>query len=319
MAGHFSYLRLAAPGHPPLDPGTPDLLGGEPLLAAYGLLSAAMQLRGWNVRYPVDDWRQPMAISAIPLKILIDTLGAESPVYIICHSRGGLLTRYVLGQLASSGTLGRVRRVLALGVPHTGSLSAVAYLGGYAYAMRRIAEIGLHLQVNLRHRYTPLEVSAIVRSWRSVYEMLPDPVRSWLPSADRARLYDPENWQVPGFPVVADYLASAVANWANVPDAPTDGTWVDVAGVGLGAYYSLPPEGPFTGSGELGSTIDGDNTVPVVSATAPGRPSILTPTGHEQLTQDGRLWDVFDQVLRGGSTGQIRMPGAVLENVRNVS
>ena len=77
--------------------------------------------------------------------------GADAKLWLVCHSMGGLVARYFLEHLGGAAI---TRRLITLGTPHRGSPKALGAL---------VNGIGLG----------PLDFSTVIRSFPSVYELLP--------------------------------------------------------------------------------------------------------------------------------------------------
>lgn len=134
----------------------------------------------------VYDWRQDNVQTARKLDQLIEQIRKDynDPnlrVDIVAHSMGGLIARYYLRY----GTVdvlddndfpinkhgaSRVRRVVLVGTPNFGSVSALQqFLEGFKVGLRSI----------------PTEVIA---TWPSAYQLLPHPINNWLVTADGREL-----------------------------------------------------------------------------------------------------------------------------------
>lgn len=144
------------------------------------------------------DWRQDNVVSAAGLNDLIEQIRADYAdpdlkVDIVAHSMGGLVTRYFL-RYGTQDVLddnefpvnlwgkSRVRRVILLGTPNLGSVSALhAFIEGIKVAFGRI----------------PTEVLATMPS---VYQLFPHPIAGdWIVTSSgkslQRDLFDVEIWR----------------------------------------------------------------------------------------------------------------------------
>ncbi len=143
------------------------------------------------------DWRQDNVAQASALEALIDAIRADYAdpdlrVDIVAHSMGGLIARYYLRygtrdvldgmpSLVSLHGLARVRKLVLLGTPNFGAISALhGYLVGERIGLRRI----------------PPEVFATMPSG---YQLFPHPLSTWLVDAAGEALpddlFDPATWR----------------------------------------------------------------------------------------------------------------------------
>jgi len=145
----------------------------------------------------VYDWRQDNVQSARKLDRLIEQIrkdygDPDLRVDLVAHSMGGLIARYYLRYGAvdvlddndfpvNNHGASRVRRVVLVGTPNFGSVSALQeFLQGFRVGLRRI----------------PTEVIA---TWPSAYQLLPHPINTWLVTVDGRELerdlFDANIWR----------------------------------------------------------------------------------------------------------------------------
>lgn len=302
LAGFFDWLALPLPDQPGLPPSYAITLPGTPIGALYGPLSAYLTLRGWPVLTTRADWRRPLSYDGELLLAQVRTQGLIGPVGLVCHSRGGLLARYVANRLAALGELNKLECVVTLGTPHVGSMNAVLFLSGQGSLLDRLANLGTNIRGVRVQTLAFSRIREVLRSWPSVYELLPDPDRSTLPAPERAAVYQSATYT--GQPSVPyqPHLDSAVQTWRALPDFPAGVRVLRVGGEFVDTIqgFSAPPAPgylpPFTWSG------DGDGTVPTTSSFWPGDQGVLVPCAHDALPLDGRVWPYIHACL-GGETG----------------
>lgn len=312
LAGLFRRLALPVDDRPLFATGDGFLTPGMPLAAYYGLLDVYLDNHGWDCISAEADFRRPLTEDAARVVELVRVKAAAAPVRIVCHSRGGLVTRIALGTLAAAGQLGMVARVVGLGVPHVGSLNAVSALSGRAPLIRHIETLSKYGYGLLGLLIDPLPVRDVLRSWPALYQLLPDPGRSNLPADVLAAVYAPATWGPDTLPPYPPHLTAAAAAWPQIPDVPAGVQWIDIAGFGTETAVGVPGAEAVASGGQWSYSQDGDGTVPVTSATQAGRPKVLTPTQHDMLPNDGRLWALISTILRDGLAGNITLGGRVL-------
>ena len=126
------------------------------LLSAFGL-SASAGLNAyipllieldtqWEVRPFAFDWRKDIRKSAERLAGEIRAFGAGDPVHLVCHSMGGLVSRYVANCFTDAwdaidepgrGIAGG--RLVMLGTPNRGSFAPVEAMTADDKLVRRLA------------------------------------------------------------------------------------------------------------------------------------------------------------------------------------
>ena len=158
------------------------------------------------------DWRQDNVEHARGLEVLIDQIRADyrDPtlrVDIVAHSMGGLIARYYLRygtrdvldgmpSLISLYGAQRVRKLVLLGTPNFGAVSAVhGYLEGQRIGLRNM----------------PPEVLATMPSG---YQLFPHPLAPWVVDGDGRplpdNLFEAETWQRYGWNVYDPRVAARV-------------------------------------------------------------------------------------------------------------
>ena len=120
------------------------------------------------------DWRKDNRLAAAKLADVVDAMhNAKSPedtleITLLCHSMGGLLSRYYLESDALSGRQGlqKVDRIVFMGTPHHGAPKAIFYIRGEEKMLWLKKE-----QVKLLADYP---------EYLSVYQLLPTPALACL-------------------------------------------------------------------------------------------------------------------------------------------
>lgn len=296
----LDYAALSAGGWRllALDEGE-QLIPGAPLPAYYGPLCDRLRGHGWQVYAPSIDWRRPISLSVVAVADYLQAW-VPAPWYLLGHSRGGLLLRSLLLELAARSQLDRVARCAALGCPHQGSLSGVALLGGWqrtkllTYALLSISE------TLLAGGYRRPALNAVIATWPSVYELLPRPGSTWLPAEDVDAVYTAANYIHHGLPLYPGLLTAGRASWSTRPEAPDDVPWLDVVGTGVPTPTSLTDPARLNSPASMGWSEDGDGTVPAIAAVQGDHPWIAyRGVSHDALPQDGRVIDAVSAWFLG--------------------
>lgn len=312
LTGGMRKLYLDVPGETAPSGAGGTLIPGGPLAAYYGGLAVLAFSSGAIPTSPKADWRKPLAHDGQLLLDLMRTFVNRGQDFgVLCHSRGGLLTRWALAQLDPAEQL-LCKWVVGIGVPHLGSLQAAEYIACFAQLKQRIYNLNKYFPASVTSAFGTALINIIVRSWPSLYELLPDPVRSWLPPSGAAALYSEVNWLAVGSHPYAPYLAAAVTTWAALPVPPANVPWLDVVGVGARTVDALPSLDNLATQGTYGTSLDGDGVVPVVSAHQSPRRAIYTPCSHDLLPSDGRTYGHILRFISGQLTADVTITGRFL-------
>lgn len=313
LNGGIEKMRFEWPGYPAPTPNN-YLLPGGPLGPYYGGLWDYLRANNYRIITFAMDWRRQVAIDGINLANVIRAntdLGATPPVqcYIVAHSRGGLVTRYALSVLAGTGELGRVKRVVGLGVPHRGSILAVDNLNGPWGWANDLSSLTQRIGSLTGGVLDAGNVQAALRSWPSVYELLPDPVRTWLDPVEVAKLYVQANWLPIPAAVIGQLLTAAQSAWAALPDPDPSVGWLNVVGIGYPTPVGAATAAEMIAHESEISEDQGDGVVPVQSATLPNRPTLTVPTSHGALGYDQRNFQRVVAYLDTGDQNSYTLPG----------
>lgn len=131
------------PGHPILyTPNVPPRPAYAALIAYFQSLgyeyvtqSESLPQTSGNVLVGFGyDWRQPNEQTAALLEAMLaqisSTYGPACNIWLIAHSMGGLISRYVLESGMASGAAWSVRGLITLGTPHLGAPLALSAITG---------------------------------------------------------------------------------------------------------------------------------------------------------------------------------------------
>jgi len=312
-AGSWRWMGLMPDGVTPQLPAIGALIPGGPVTAYYGPLIAWLQGRGWDVHFPLLDWRQRIELDGQRLADLVMSADLEPPVNIIAHSRGGLVTRSALGILQAGGQLGRVGRVVGAGVPHQGSLDAQGLLAGWSQSFRYL--FGLITHAAGLFTFLPIFQSLrdVTVTWPAGYQLLPAPFASWMTGAELQLIYDPASWSSIQRNVSTAWLNAARVSWVSLPLPPAAVPWLDVVGSGFataGGLATLPI--PVDRTGCTWSAV-GDGIVPLASATIAENQRVTSYTSHNALVHDYRIMSFMEQFLKGELTGNVDITAGPIE------
>ena len=273
--GRLAWLRM--PDAAPIVP-----LGV--VLFSYLRLKLYLRVRGFDAEFHDYDWRLPVLESGRALAARLQTLRA-TPVAIVAHSMGGLVSR---AALALPGT-SHVERVVLLGTPNSGSFAAVQALRGTYAVVRKVARLDTASAETL--------AADVFNTFPSLYDLLPRGV-----CAGAVDLFDAGAWPSGGPRPGATLLQAARA--AHQQLASADERFTVVAGVGAETVTAVArrrEDFVYT------LTRYGDGTVPVESAELAGAPSTYARVAHSDLTRDPVVAAAIVDLLERGST--TRLPG----------
>jgi hypothetical protein len=314
-SGRMADLKFAIASDGTISGEDTRLRDGSALKSYYGLVGVYLAKQGWNVATVNADWRRPLTYDTNAALLRIKGLEDEWPLVILAHSRGGLIARQILGALKGAGMAGAIKRVVAVGTPHTGSMNAVTLFAGFHSLLRTLVKIGRLLGPDYFSGLLPKVVYATVRSWPSGYELLPAPGAPWLKNATAATFYDPATYAGSPMEPIPALLANVPGAWSIVPPVPDGFDWTDGLGVGVNTPNGLIEDGPVESADDLTYTTSGDGTVVSGSAAQASRRQFTFPCVHDMLLSDGRAWPVIDSALSGELTDALTViAGEILQS-----
>jgi len=313
LLGGFRALRLPVPGE---DDGPilgPAVFSGTPLPFYYGFIARYLSRAGWEVFFPQSDWRKPIIEDAQRLAGFIrNKYPPTGPVNFLVHSRGGLVLKEAMKLFGYAELEERGVRVVAMGVPHEGSLNAAAALSCYDPTKLALLRMGSYLPPGVSRHLGLSLVRQVMRSWPSIYELLPDPASTWVKGVNPNVLYNAPVYNKGDLDPVPAYLAAAKLRWATAATIPSWVEWIDVIGDDVPTYEGVPNLADINTRGSMSATDDGDGTVTFASAGGfTSRKRILTPTAHEMLPCDGRLYPYLQSALASGLAENLTLKGKV--------
>lgn len=274
QVGRLSTLRL--PGPAPIVP-----LG----VVLYSYLKLKLHLRaaGFAVRFHDYDWRLGVDELGSALAERIRSDAAERAA-IVAHSMGGLVGRAALAHPGSS----KVRRLIQLGTPNSGSFAPVQALRGTYAVVRKIARL-------LGKGSAESLAGEVFNTFPSLYHMLPG-----ADGSGDLDLLDPESWPGSGPQPRAELLRHA-REFQRGLIAP-DERFATIAGVGQETVTSVSVR-----NGDFVYTITrhGDGTVPAARAMLAGATNHYAPVAHSELTRDPLVAAAVVDLLRKGSTRRL--------------
>ncbi len=274
IAGGLERMRLSA--------GT----GLQPLGAipySYLLLQLRLRAAGYTVVMHDYDWRSNLRELAHALSVRLCADPAPS-IAIVAHSMGGLIAR---GALRLPG-LERVRRLITLGTPHSGSFGAVQAIRGTYPVVRRLAALDrLHDAETLATR--------VFSTFPSIYQLLPTGQLS-----AGADLFESGQWPGSGPQPDRELLRDARAFVAALPSS--DARCIAISGTHQRTVVALRlADDDF--HYRVGDA--GDGTVPLASAQLDGCDNYYVRCEHSALPRSASVARALVELLRHGRTTRL--------------
>lgn len=112
------------------------------------------------------DWRQDIRTNVNSLVKRIDQLARKEPVTIVAHSMGGMLSKLAIFSLEEQGKLDRIKKLITVGTPWSGSADA--------YKVLAYGEAGFYSDISqLREVFDDVKTRSLARQYPSAYQLLP--------------------------------------------------------------------------------------------------------------------------------------------------
>ncbi|MEZ4866966.1 MAG: CHAT domain-containing protein [Caldilineaceae bacterium] len=174
IAGHLERLRLDAQGL--AEANTDYSIRDTGIMKRYyGELMLSLA-EHYNVQAFWYDWRKDFRLAAAQLQARIDSwFPAGEPVHLVAHADGGLVARAYLHQFPARWELGGSKLIM-IGTPNYGIYTAAQAITGHLELIRWIDLLDTqHDRADFRE---------IIKSFPSLYQLLPNPKAPLLPVAE---------------------------------------------------------------------------------------------------------------------------------------
>jgi pimeloyl-ACP methyl ester carboxylesterase len=201
----------------------------------------------WNVKAFWYDWRLDLADSADALyKQINQWFGSESPVHLVAHSMGGLVSRTFILRYPDRWAKGG--KLVMLGTPNHGSFTIPQVITGALDTVRKIAILDV--------THNRGELLNILNTFPGSVQMLPSPLV--LPEMEK--MYDQNTWQRFGLGgKLLDIARSSHARLAKVVDGDR---MVYIGGYNQPTKNGVADWNRLDEPDGYSDTLDGDGTVP---------------------------------------------------------
>lgn len=251
----------------------------------YSYLPLQLRLRaaGFTVVTHDYDWRTNLRDLAQALSVRLCADPAPT-IAIVAHSMGGLIARAALPLPGFE----RVRRLITLGAPHSGSFGAVQAIRGTYPVVRRLAALD-------RHHDAESLATRVFSTFPSIHQLLP--ANNLSPLAD---LFEIGHWPRSGPQPDPELLRDARAFVTSLP--PSDARCIAISGTHQRTVVSLRlADDDF--HYEIGDA--GDGTVPVASAQLAGCDNYYVRCEHSELPRSVSVARALVELLRHGRTTRL--------------
>ena len=305
--GRIERLRLSDDGSRDHD-STLTVAASDLVQLAYARTVLWLRAR-WNVEpYPFD-WRKDIDAASKGLKELIEDKFGGSPVHIVAHSMGGLVSRNFIRlfpkvwERMRDAEGARGGRLVMLGTPNYGSYAIPQVLTGTETLVKWLARADI--------RHSRAEIIDILSTFVGSYQMLPAPSR--VPAATQA-IYRASTWG--DFPVKETHLQRAM----QFHDELERGNAVDpsrmfyVAGCGRETISGMSILSP--GEFDYTTTFDGDGRVTHELGLLKDVPAYFADTSHGDLATDEKVLAAVDEMLELGATAALPRQPPVTRSAR---
>lgn len=285
IAGNLTELELKKSGD------TIESLGV--LLFTYLKLKLKLRSQGFDAEFYHYDWRQDIRMLGQQLAETIQALAKPknqindriTPVHLVAHSMGGLVSRAAMKVLGDKGQSDSITRLIMLGTPNYGSFSPVQVLSGYHSLVRKVAAVDLvHTEAEL--------VNDVFSTFTGLYQMLPAPSRY-----SETDLYTLDTWPETGMKPRVPLLIEAPSIHDHL--TVSDDRFVLIAGVNKTTVIGVHRSGDgfvFTQS------LEGDGTVPLALAHLDNVTTYYVDEDHGKLPNNSDVTKAVIDILQTGKT-----------------
>jgi pimeloyl-ACP methyl ester carboxylesterase len=259
------------------------LVASGVMLPGYLKLKLMLEIAGFRPIFYPFDWRCDLFDLA---RGLLDHMEANQhrDVSLVAHSMGGIVARAAL----TIDSKRRVRQLIQLGAPNSGSFAPVQALRAVYPTVRKIAALDRSNSAEELARKVFLGLPGL-------YQMLPSPER-----CNGLDLFDPNNWPDDDLAPNVDLLRSARESRARLMNA--DKRCFVISGANQETITSLRiVENGF----EYTFTRGGDGTVPLTLADWPNAPTWYASETHGGLTNNNVVLGAAIDLLKTGDTTQL--------------
>jgi hypothetical protein len=290
----LEYLALAGTavralelGPDGVSPESPSIVNGVefgPALPTYYLTAFNYFNQYLVTRRAGYDWRLDIQQIGSDFAEDVRPLLAEGPVYLVCHSMGGLVARRAEGILRSDANYANLKRIYLVGTPNWGSWGAVQALAGISYwflpYLNVMAAVGGFWTKDLAAAF----IRRAIAHFTSVQELMPDPFHGpWSGDPNVPQLYDIATFA--GFnPDMNQYLLDKAKTFRQellLP--PTGKLYITVAGTGIPTIQGANSLTTLDQSKDYFFDNDGDGAVWGDSVRLPGVHGATIHEGHTAL------------------------------------
>lgn len=246
---------------------------------SYLKLKLILRIGGYDADFFPYDWRCDLMHLG---RTLAEKVAADpaDEVFLVAHSMGGLVSRAALAQGG-----GKVKRLIMLGTPNSGSFVPVQALRGVYSVVRKVAAL------DLAHSAEEL-ADKIFGTFPGLYQMLPF-TAAW----SELDLYDLYTWPASGPRPRPKVLQQAPASQLAL--APADERFLLIAGVNQDTTTGLEISG---GEFIYQQSLEGDGTVPLDFARLPGMKTWYVEESHGSLPNNSSVCAAVKDLLATGET-----------------
>jgi pimeloyl-ACP methyl ester carboxylesterase len=297
----LELLRLDSTG---LAPAHPSLVSSVSAIGAldayYGPALAFFSSQGSTQIFSYD-WRLPIEQASAALASFLAQLLPGGPVYLVCHSMGGLVAREAESSLRTNPSYGNLKRIITVATPQYGSFEAVKTLASIPSWLDPYAKwLG---RCGYKRTYD-LAVSYLVHflsCFRTTYQLLPDAWNGpFAPIPSTAQLYNVVTWNGVNGDVSTLFLSAAQAFKQSLPSPPDNGLFITVTGVGQQTANGVVDISDLSNPNSYSYDLNGDGVVPLVSSQLMDAYGIYATADHQSLMQRSDVLATIASVLVPG-------------------
>jgi pimeloyl-ACP methyl ester carboxylesterase len=291
-------LELAEDGVSPESPSVVETVEFGPALSSYYQTAYDYFNQYAVTKRAGYDWRLDLARVGSDFADDLRPLLAEGPVYLVCHSMGGLVARRAEMLLRGSADYNNLKRIYLVGTPNYGSWAAVQALAGISYwfrpYIRVMASVAGFWTADLAADF----IRRAISHFTSILELMPDPFHGpYVTDPNVLPLYQLDTWSAFNSNLVQNLLDKAKTFRAELSSPPDGNLFATVTGIGFPSIRDVYGIHRLDDPKDYIFADDGDGVVWAPACRIPGVNGATIYSEHTALMTNIKVFDFIRDTM----------------------